>query len=73
MVVAAAQFGPHGHFVTPRTLACQAPLSMAFSRQEYWGGLPFPTPGDLSNPGIETASPALTGSIFTTSATWEAL
>ena len=36
MVVAAAHLGPHGHFVTPRTLACQAPLSMAFSRQEYW-------------------------------------
>ena len=37
----------------------QAPLSMGFSRQEYWSGLPFPSPGDLSNPGIEPRSPAL--------------
>ena len=36
---------------------CQAPLSMGFSRQEYWGGLPFPFPGDLPNPGIKLASP----------------
>ena len=41
------------------TVACQAPLSMGFSRQEYWSGLPFPSPGDLSNPGIEPGSPAL--------------
>ena len=40
-------------FVTPRTIACQAPLSMRFSRQEYWSGLPFPSPGDLPNPGIK--------------------
>ena len=62
-------------FVTPWTVACQAPLSMGFSRQEYWRGLPFPTPGDLPNPGIETTSPefpALAGGFFTTSATWEA-
>ena len=45
--------------VTPWTVACQAPLSMAFSRQEYWSGLPVPSPGDLSNPGIEFESPAL--------------
>ena len=38
---------------TPWTVACQAPLSMGFSRQEYWSGLPFPSPGDLSNQGIE--------------------
>ena len=37
----------------------QAPLSMGFSRQEYWSGLPFPSPGDLLNPGIETGSPEL--------------
>jgi len=58
-------------FVTPWTVACQAPLSMGFSRQEYWRGLPFPTPGDLPNPGIETTSPefpALAGGFFTTSA-----
>ena len=43
----------------PWTVACQAPLSMGFSRQEYWSGLPFPSPGDLSNPGTELRSPAL--------------
>ena len=45
--------------VTPWTVARQAPLSMGFSRQEYWSGLPFPSPGDLPNPGIESMSPAL--------------
>ena len=44
---------------TPWTIAHQAPLSMGFSRQEYWSGLPFPSPGDLPNPGIEPRSPAL--------------
>ena len=43
----------------PWTIACQAPLSMGFFRQEYWSGLPFPFPGDLRNPGIEHESPAL--------------
>ena len=46
-------------FVTPWTVAHQAPLSMRFSRQGYWSGVPFPSPGDLSNPGIEPGSPAL--------------
>ena len=46
-------------FATPLTVACQAPLSMGFSRQEYWSGLPFPSPGDLPNPGIAPWSPAL--------------
>ena len=46
-------------FVTPWTIARQAPLSMEFSRQEYWRGLSFPSPGDLSGPGIEPGSPAL--------------
>ena len=46
-------------FVTPWTEACQAPLYMGFSRQEYWNGLPFPSPGDLPNPGIEPKSLAL--------------
>ena len=41
------------------TVACQAPLSMEFSKQKYWSGLTFPSPGDLPNPGIEPASPAL--------------
>ena len=42
--------------VTPWTVAHQAPLSMGFSREEYWSGLPFPSPGDLSDPGIKPAS-----------------
>ena len=46
-------------FATPWTVAYQAPPSMGFSRQEYWSGLPFPSPGDLHNPGIEPVSPAL--------------
>ena len=46
-------------FATPWTIASQATLSMGFFRQEYWSGLPFPPPGDLPNPGIEPASPAL--------------
>ena len=46
-------------FATLWAVAHQAPLSMGFSRQEYWSGLPFPSPGDLSNPGIEPWSPAL--------------
>ena len=44
---------------TPWTVTCQAPLSMGFSRQEHWSGLPFPSPGDLPDPGIEHGSPAL--------------
>ena len=43
----------------PWTVACQAPLSMEFSRQEYWVGLPCPPPGDLPNPGVEPGSPTL--------------
>jgi len=46
-------------FATPWTVAYQAPLSMGFSRQECWSGLPFPSPGDLPNPGIEPGSLAL--------------
>ena len=53
-------------FVTPWTVAYQAPLSMEFSRQQYWSGLPFPSPVDLPDPGIELVSPALT-SVFITS------
>ena len=49
----------------PWTAAPQAPLSMGFPRQEYQGGLPCPSPGDLLDPGIETASPALAGAFFT--------
>ena len=46
-------------FATPWTVAHQAPLSMGFSRQEHWSGWPFPSPGDLPDPGIEPGSPAL--------------
>ena len=46
-------------FATPQTVAYKAPLSMEFSRQEYWSGLPFPSPEDLPKPGIEPGSPAL--------------
>ena len=47
------------HFMTLWTVACQAPLSMEFSRQEYWSGLPCPPLGDLSDPGIKPQSPTL--------------
>ena len=47
--------------MTPWTVAHQAPLSMEFSRQEYWSGLPFPSPGNLPDPGIKPGSPALLG------------
>ena len=61
--------------MTPWTVAYQAPLSMGFSRQEYWSGLSCPPPGDLTNPGIQPLSfksPALAGEFFTPNATWEA-
>ena len=60
---------------TPGTAAHQSPLSMGFSRQEPWSGLPGPPPGDLPDPQTKPAaltSPALAGGFFTTSATWEA-
>ena len=50
---------------TPRIITCQARLSMEFSRQEHWSGLPFSSPGDLPDPGIEPRSPALAGRCFT--------
>ena len=56
--------------------SCQVPLPTGFSRQEYWRGVPFPTPGHLPDPGIETKSlapPALAGGFFTTCTTWETL
>ena len=60
-------------FTTLWTVACQAPLSVRFSRQEYWSRLPFPSPGDLPHLGTELTSlkSALTGGLFTTSAPWE--
>ena len=53
-------------FATPWTVARQTPLSMGFPRQEYWSGLLFPSPGDLSDPGTELVSPALAGRFFAT-------
>ena len=70
-----SHFSPVQLFVTLWTVAFQALVSMGFSRQEYWSGLPFPHPGDLSEPGIESTSlmsPVLAGGVFTTSATSEA-
>ena len=61
-------------FATPWTVACQAPLSVGFSRQGYWSGLPCSSLGHLPNPGIEPKSlmsPALAGGFLTTSTTWE--
>ena len=61
-------------FVTPWTVAHQAPLSMGFSRQKKWSGLPYLLPGDFPNPGVKPmslTSPALAGGFFTTSTTWE--
>ena len=55
-------------FVTPWTVTHQAPPSMGFSRQEYWSGLPFPSPGDLPNPGIKSRSPALQADALTSEA-----
>ena len=62
-------------FAAPWTVVHQAPMPMEFSRQEYWSGLPFPTPGNLSDSGIEPtflASPVLTDRFFTNCTTWEA-
>ena len=62
-------------FATLYTVAHQAPLSMGILRQEYWSGLPYARPGDLPDSGIKSeslTSPALTGGIFATNATWDA-
>ena len=70
-----SHFSQVGLFETPWTVACQAPLSMGFFRQEHWSGLLCPPPGDLPTPGIEPLClmfPALARGFFTTSATWEA-
>ena len=74
--VPASRFSHVQLFATQWTVAHQAPLSMGFSRQEYWNGLPCSPPGDLLDPGIEhksLLSLALAGRFFTSSATWEAL
>ena len=59
--------------VTQWTVAYQAPLSMGFSRQENWSGLPFPSPGDLPNPGIETRSPSLQADALPSEPPWKLL
>ena len=63
-------------FATPLTVACQAPLSMEFSRQEYWSGLPSPSPGALPDPGIKpvslTSAALARGFLLTTRPTWTA-
>ena len=62
--------------VTPLTIACQAPLSMGFSKQEYWRGMTFSSPGDLPDPGIKPTSlttHALASGFFTTSTSLEAI
>ena len=75
LCVRAKSFQSFGPWVTLWTIACQAPLSMGFSRQECWSGLPCSLPRDLPDPGIEPRSlmsPALTGGFLTTRATWKA-
>ena len=57
--------------VTPWSIALQAPLSMGFSKQEYWSGLPFPSAGDLPNPGIAPWSPALQADSLPTELQWK--
>ena len=62
-------------FVTPQTVAHQAPLALEILQARYWSGSPCPPPGDLPDPGIKSVSltsPALAGGFFTTRATWEA-
>ena len=69
-----SRFSPVRLCATLWTVACQVPLSMGFSRQEYWSRLPCSPPGDLPDPGIKLmslTSPALAGGSFTTSAPWE--
>ena len=63
------ELSPVQLFAIPWTVAHQAPLSMGFSRQEYWSGLPFSPPGDLPDPGMEPEFPVLAGGFSTTSAT----
>ena len=57
--------------MTPWTAAHQTPLSMGFPRQEYWSGLPFPTPGDLPDPGIKSGSPALQADSLLSEPPWK--
>jgi len=57
--------------MTPWTVACQAPLSMAFSKEEHWSGLPFPSPGELPHPGIKPGSPALEADSLSSEPPWK--
>ena len=69
LIILLSHFSHVQLFVTPWTVACQAPRSMGFSRQEYWSGLPCPPPGYLPDPGIKPTSllsPALSGGFYTT-------
>ena len=65
MCVCACMLSHAGHFVTPWTVAHKAPLSMGFSGQEYWSGLPFPSPVELPDAGIESTSSALAEGFLT--------
>ena len=58
-------------FAIPWTVACQAPLSMGFSTQEYWSGVPFPSPGDPPDPGIEPGSPTLQADALPSELPWK--
>ena len=74
-VIVLSHFSHVRLFATLWNVTCQAPLSMGFSRQEYWRGLPCPPPGDLPDTGIKPVSfmsPTLAGRFFTTSPTWKA-
>ena len=70
--VASDSFSHVQVFANPQTIALQAPLSMGFSRQEYWNGLPFPSPGDLPNPRDQTHVSCIGRLILDHCATWEA-
>ena len=61
------------NIVTPWAVVLEAPLSMEFPRQDYWSGLPFPSPGDLLDTEIKPTSPALAGGFFTTEPLWKPL
>ena len=65
LIVEVKSLSPVRLFETPWTVAYQTPPSMGFSRQEYWSGLPFPSPGDLPDPGIEPGSPAFQADTLT--------
>ena len=73
MCAVLSHFSRVGLFSIPWTVALQAPLSKGFPRQQYWSGLPFPSPGNLPDPGIKSMSPALEGMFFTAETPGKAL